>query len=301
MRPKAAENRIPGIWYLRHAYREMLEWRLIRVSLCVLGAGVLTLTVVSPMGIEESLGPLQRLAFVALCGVCCWPLCHALSAAILYVARSRPPLQILLACLSGALFMAVPLSAVVFTVYGLFQPRHAANLRLPEVYLNTAVLALACGSIVHYVACQRVKLGQAAKAGARPVSSADNAGETAPAAGSVPWSDSRDGFFARLPEMVGRDIVYLTVSGHYINVVTTAGSCLLLMRLADAVAALGDIGMQVHRSYWVAHRHIIGVLRRDGRMALRLTGSQEVPVSRSHMAAVRAAVSAAKEGGAGPR
>ena len=137
MRPKAAENRIPGIWYLRHAYREMLEWRLIRVSLSVLGAGVLTLTVVSPMGIEESLGPLQRLAFVALCGVCCWPLCHALSAAILYVARSRPPLQILLACLSGALFMAVPLSAVVFTAYGLFQPRLAANLRLPEVYLNT--------------------------------------------------------------------------------------------------------------------------------------------------------------------
>ena len=54
-------------------------------------------------------------------------------------------------------------------------------------------------------------------------------------------------------------MVYANVSGHYLQVVTTAGTCLVLMRLSDAVLALGDAGMQVHRSYWVSHRHIDGV------------------------------------------
>ena len=99
----------------------------------------------------------------------------------------------------------------------------------------------------------------------------------------------------RLPEMLGRDIVYITVSGHYIKVVTTEGCCLILMRLQDAIAALGEMGMQVHRSYWVAHRHIVGVQRRDGRMILRLTGAHEVPVSRTHMVAVNAAVRKTKD------
>ena len=95
--------------------------------------------------------------------------------------------------------------------------------------------------------------------------------------------------------MVGRDVVFLNVCGHYINVVTTAGSCLVLMRFADAMAALGNSGLQVHRSYWVAHRHVIGILRRDERTLVRVTGPHEIPVSRTHLAAVRAALPPAEE------
>ena len=167
-------------------------------------------------------------------------------------------------------------------------------LRLPEIYLNTVVVALAFGCIVHYMACQWVKLRYVAEAGAEDASPDREdtvAGQTATFPRSAP--DSRDRFFDRLPAMMGRDIVYLTVSGHYVNVVTTAGSCLVLMRLADAGAALGDLGMRVHRSYWVALRHVTGVVQRDGRMALRMTGSHEIPVSRTHLAATRSAISSA--------
>ncbi len=41
-----------------------------------------------------------------------------------------------------------------------------------------------------------------------------------------------------------------------VNAVTSQGAGVILMRFADAVAELGDTGMQVHRSYWVAHDHI---------------------------------------------
>ena len=293
MKPTTADCAFPGLWRLRYAYREMLEWRLICVSLGVLGAGVLLLTVVGPIGIEDSLSPIRRLAFVALCSVFCWPLCHALSAAVLYLARSRQPVEILLACAAGELFMAVPCGAVVYAFYGLFLPYDGADFTLLQLYLNTAVLILACRSIIHYVACQGIEPKLAGKAGAQPDARVQNQAGT-PESAAVPEAqeESRHRFFERMPEMVGRDIVYLAVSGHYINVFTTAGSCLVLMRLADAIAALGDLGLQVHRSYWVAYRHIIGVQRRDGRMALRLTGSHEVPVSRTHRVAADAAVSA---------
>lgn len=88
-------------------------------------------------------------------------------------------------------------------------------------------------------------------------------------------------------EALNGDVIYVQVSGHYIDVVTTTGSAVLLMRLADAMAALGERGMQVHRSYWVAFRHMRRLIRRDHRMVLRLSDGQEVPVSRPHVRSVR--------------
>ena len=96
-------------------------------------------------------------------------------------------------------------------------------------------------------------------------------------------------FFARVPEALGRDVIFLRVSDHYIEVTTTAGTTVILMRFSDAVAALGDMGMRIHRSYWVAYRHINHVMRRDRRTLLRVTGGLELPVSRSFLAEVRAA------------
>ena len=98
-------------------------------------------------------------------------------------------------------------------------------------------------------------------------------------------------FFARVPEALGRDVIFLRVSDHYIEVTTTAGTTVILMRFSDAVVALGDMGMRIHRSYWVAYRHINHVVRRDRRTLLRVTGDRELPVSRSFLAEVRAAVS----------
>ena len=94
-------------------------------------------------------------------------------------------------------------------------------------------------------------------------------------------------FHDRLPRAVSRDIIYLRADDHYVHVHTTGGSCLVRKRLTSAVADLGALGMQVHRSYWVAHRHMLITVRSGGRLVLRVTGGQEVPISRPYLAAVR--------------
>ena len=53
---------------------------------------------------------------------------------------------------------------------------------------------------------------------------------------------------------------------------------------------LGDRGMQVHRSYWVATSHVTRSVRSGKRTILRLTGDHKVPVSVTHRPAVRAAL-----------
>ena len=294
MKPTSGNSRVREFSSLQHAYREMFDRRLIVVSISVLVASVLTFTILGPLGIDDGFRPMQRLAFAASCGAICWPLAHALSSAVLFLMRSRPPVQIVLASTLGALFASIPCSAVVYTIYGLLQPQSAADVSLLDLYRKVAVLVLMCTCMVQYVACQRAKLRRVTETG--DVSRGHDGGTGAlPLTTAQPPAAPQSWFFDRLPDMLGRDVVYLNVCGHYINVVTTAGSCLVLMRFADAMAALGDLGLQVHRSYWVAHRHITGILRRDERTLVRVTGPHELPVSRTHLAAVRAAVPPSKE------
>lgn len=50
-------------------------------------------------------------------------------------------------------------------------------------------------------------------------------------------------------ESLGRDVIYLEVSGHYVQVTTTVGSAVTLMRFADAVDAPEGLVMRIHHSY----------------------------------------------------
>ena len=107
-----------------------------------------------------------------------------------------------------------------------------------------------------------------------------------------PLTASQARFHDRLSHAVSRDIIYLKADDHYVNVRTSAGSCLVRKRFANAVADLGALGVQVHRSYWVAHRHMVTTVRRDGRTMLRVTGGEYVPISRPYLATVRDALRA---------
>ena len=97
-------------------------------------------------------------------------------------------------------------------------------------------------------------------------------------------------FFDRLPDDLGRDIIYIAAAAHYVDVVTADGSAAILLRFSDAVAELGDLGLRVHRSYWVAYPHVRRAFRRDGRTLLLLTDDHEVRVGRNYLPEVRAAI-----------
>lgn len=97
-------------------------------------------------------------------------------------------------------------------------------------------------------------------------------------------------FFQRLNPRLGRQIIRLKVRDHYVEVYTTRGSDLLLMRFSDAIRELdGYDGLRVHRSHWVARPAVQEVRRERGKLFLVTIDGTEVPVSRNYRAAVEEA------------
>lgn len=91
----------------------------------------------------------------------------------------------------------------------------------------------------------------------------------------------------RLPHGKRGALIALSATDHYVEVRTTGGKALILMRLADAIAEAGDVGLQVHRSHWVAHDQVTSAVRKGDRAVLKMTDGGEIPVSRSYLPAAR--------------
>jgi hypothetical protein len=97
-------------------------------------------------------------------------------------------------------------------------------------------------------------------------------------------------FVSKLPPALRRDIIALEAEDHYVRVHTLHGSALVLMRLADAVAMIDPrLGLQVHRSWWVAKDGVRALERAAGRAVARLVDGTQVPISRTYWPAARAA------------
>lgn len=223
-----------------------------------------------PFGTYDTLGPLERMGYWTLALGVNWLVCGSATMLTLRSMDTASGRRRAAAVAGVSLLAAVPGTAVVFTAEALFRPDYKEAGQLSTIYLAVAVLMLAISGLVVTVGARRRSMaGTTGK---------ENAAATA------------ERFLDRLPEQAGRDLVCLKMADHYVEVFTTSGSTLLLMRFADAVAELeGADGLRVHRSHWVACKHVVGALRRNGRTILRLTGGHEVPVSRGYLAEVRAA------------
>lgn len=76
-------------------------------------------------------------------------------------------------------------------------------------------------------------------------------------------------------------IIALQSEDHYVRVHGPHGSELLLMRLRDAIAQLGDVsGEQVHRSWWVARQGIASAEPAGRGWIIRLQNGKTAPVAR---------------------
>ena len=233
---------------------------------------------IGPFGTYDSLGVPGRIGYWAVAMGGNWLVCGSIMMLALVTAGGHSMRTRVLVTAAAAPVAAAPGTGVVFAAEALFRPGYSEAIGVPMIYLSVAVLMLVIGLAVVAALEVRRRLAEG--------------GVPSPLADSAEASGTRPGtrFLDRLPEKLGRDLVYLKTADHYVEAVTTAGSTLVLMRFVDAVAELdGAGGLRVHRSYWVARRHVAGAGRRDGRTTLRLTGDHEVPVSRTYMAAVRAA------------
>ncbi len=221
---------------------------------------------IGPFGTYDSMGPLGCTGYWVLAMSGNWSNWAGSVMLVQHLTQHWPLRRRGLAQTLEAVLAAVPGTAVVFAAETLFRPGYVGLSRLPEVYLGVVVIGLLISAAVLAVRYRPGPQTQEAPAAARPR------------------------FLDRLAHGIGRDLVYLRMADHYVEAFTTAGSDLVLMRFADAVAELeGADGMRVHRSYWVARGHVTGSERVNGRPALCLTGGHKVPVSRTYLPAVRAA------------
>ena len=94
-------------------------------------------------------------------------------------------------------------------------------------------------------------------------------------------------FMRRLPIEVRGPLVRIEAQDHYLNVVTARGQAMILMRLGDAKAELEGLGLQVHRSHWIAPDAVRKHSRIGGRDMLTMADEMQVPVSRSFRAAAQ--------------
>jgi len=102
--------------------------------------------------------------------------------------------------------------------------------------------------------------------------------------------DEENPLLARLPVGIRGPIKHMTMQDHYMQVTTTRGKELILMRIGDAVGMMpqGE-GMQVHRSHWVGLKFIANTSRENGQAVIIMDDGATYPVSRTYAKSVREA------------
>ncbi len=309
-----------GLWV--DAYREFLRPRTIAVESVFVALFVVALTILGPLGTSATMPALRRMQYFGSAAVLMFPLCYGMAASVLYLARSASMLTIVPSIAASTLVQGLGATAAVHTMDSVMRPvdEHQA---LETIFLTVTSVLILCTLFVHYVVFQRVSANVSHAGDERSTEAAGNGSETDAARvsdakrvspGGLDEPPSRgqreialesatqparltttpdpDRLYRRLSSTVGRDIVYLKMDDHYVDVHTTEGTCLVHMRFADAVLELGPLGLQTHRSYWVARRHLIREEEQNGRTTVQVTGDHLVPVSRPYVPAVREALHA---------
>ena len=273
------------------AYREALSPYVFTWLLIIIGLYMGAYTAICPLGAGD-LPWTHRLAYIAVCSALVAPPCHAGYVVTLYLVRFWTSCSVAAAVAAHAFVAAWASTAMAYGIDSLFRSELSAH-GFATVYLFMGLSVALCSAVVHYLVSQRVRNEPADSAPTDPEQEPPrppDRGLTASVAVRAAAARPSSKFLHRLPRDVGQDIVCLKMNDHYVHVITTSGQCAILMRFTDAMAELGGIGGRVHRSYWVAWSHVEGWEKRNQRPLLRLTGGQRVPVSRTYLADVRAAL-----------
>ena len=91
---------------------------------------------------------------------------------------------------------------------------------------------------------------------------------------------------SRLPTELGNDVIAVASELQYLRVWTPRGCALIIGALADVEAEEGANGLRVHRSWWVACKHVTSVRRTATGAVCQMSDGRQVPVSRRRRAEV---------------
>ncbi len=248
------------------------EWAIDLAIVTVIGA---FLGLIGPFGSYDGAGVELRVAYwVVNMWIGFMILATTMRLSILVALRTDTPIWFAIAL--GVAIGALPLTLILSLFSGFFWPPAHGRFGTDYVQYGQALVMSEPLAFGFYYLMQR----NWPKPAPAPSTSAP----------SSPASSSRaTGFLDRLPPRLGRELLCLKMEDHYVRAHTTRGSDLILTPLKDAVAELGDEGLQVHRSWWVARRAVSEPIARGRNLYLRLSTGLEVPVSRASVAKLRAA------------
>ena len=105
--------------------------------------------------------------------------------------------------------------------------------------------------------------------------------------GSARGDEPVAAFFDRLPPAIGRDVVSVQSDLHYLHVRTLKGQATLLGALSELDGAMGEAGLRVHRSFWVARKHVKRVIRSAKGWYCEMRDGRRVPIARRRQVDVR--------------
>ena len=253
---------------MQFAIREVLERVHLGYQALGLAAAVAVLAWLGPFDTWGRLSLPDRVAFWTLATSVNWLFGLVLGSAAGLAFERRGGLAWAAAVVGGSAVAAVPGTAVVWLLVAAYMDHRMTGVaEIASLYSQVIVIHLVLNALVTWLI-----YGKSRRVGAR--------GE---AASPHPTGESPSApFLERLPARLGRNLLHLHMQDHYVEVHTDEGSDLLLLRFRDALREVEGIdGAQVHRSHWVARSAVAGVVRRDGRVTLRLVNGNEVPVSRS--------------------
>lgn len=91
-----------------------------------------------------------------------------------------------------------------------------------------------------------------------------------------------------LPALIGRDVVSVSSDLHYLHVMTVRGRITVLGNLSSVDQELAGLGSRIHRSHWVADRHIRRISRSARGWLCELSDGRRLPISRRRAAEIRA-------------
>lgn len=245
------------------------EWAIDLAIITVVG---IFLGLIGPFGSYYGGGPELRIAYwVANMWIGFLILATTVRLSILVALRTDMPIWFAIAL--GVAVGALPLSLILSLFSGWFWPPTHGHFGLDYVQYGQALVMAEPLAFGFYYLMRR--------SWPTPVSPDAHPPSSSPGGAT--------GFLDRLPPRLGRELICLKMEDHYVRAHTTRGSDLILTPLKDAVAELGDEGLQVHRSWWVAKRAVSEPVAQGRNLYLRLSNGLEVPVSRASVAKLRAA------------
>lgn len=186
------------------------------------------------------------------------------------VTRYLGALPQLLRLLIGAIFGAFPGAAIVFFVNGVFRPPMMDPDVVPVIWIQVVAIGFLIG-VFEYIDWY-------------PRDDKSEPDTPKPQATRL---------HARLNAAPNTEIISMSMQDHYVEVTTSEGTEMVLMRFADAIEAVSDLpGSRIHRSHWVAHAHLQTVEKRNQRATATLRDGRTLAVSNTYLDEVEAVLNA---------